>query len=92
MGSVTEAISIHLEDSLALLPVLDTLLPSAYHTVAEGPATVIDVGSGGGLPGVILAIARPTWQASLLQPSLSLIVSLQQDAYLVNDLSSSWQA
>ena len=92
MGNLTDAVSIHLEDSLALLPILDTLLPPARYTAAEGPATVIDVGSGGGLPGVILAIARPTWQASLLQPSLSLIVSLQQDAYLVNNLSSSWQA
>jgi len=41
-----QAISHHLLDSLAILPHLDT-----------GP--LLDVGSGGGLPGIPLAIARP---------------------------------
>jgi len=27
--------------------------------------SILDVGSGGGLPGVILAIARPDWQVPL---------------------------
>lgn len=54
----------HINDSLALLPSLDAKCNR------EGPAatttTLMDVGSGGGLPGLILAIARPTWQVSLL--------------------------
>ena len=41
-----QAISHHLLDSLAVLP----------HV---GPGPLLDVGSGGGLPGIPLAIARP---------------------------------
>lgn len=35
-------------------------------TSEEGPCRAIDVGSGGGFPGVPLAIARPCWEVSLL--------------------------
>mmetsp|Transcript_24030 Transcript_24030/g.75268 ORF Transcript_24030/g.75268 Transcript_24030/m.75268 type:complete len:95 (-) Transcript_24030:612-896(-) len=41
------------EDSLALLPALDA------RAVGDG-TTIIDVGTGGGLPGMIIAIARPS--------------------------------
>lgn len=40
---------LHLLDSLAALPLLDSW----------GPATAIDLGSGGGLPAIPLALARP---------------------------------
>ena len=44
----------HIADCLAVLPALDAQL-------ARTPATrVLDVGSGGGLPGVVLALMRPT--------------------------------
>jgi len=49
----------HVEDSLALLPALDA------RAVGDG-TTIIDVGTGGGLPGMIIAIARPTWSITLL--------------------------
>ncbi|HEY5672282.1 MAG TPA: 16S rRNA (guanine(527)-N(7))-methyltransferase RsmG [Malonomonas sp.] len=42
-----EAVEKHLVDSLALLPYLN------------GSAALLDIGSGGGLPGIPLAIARP---------------------------------
>ena len=43
----------HIADCLAVLPALDAQL-------ARSPATrVLDVGSGGGLPGVVLALMRP---------------------------------
>lgn len=45
----------HITDSLAVVPEL------AQHLVGK-PARIMDVGSGGGLPGVVLAIARPEWQ------------------------------
>jgi 16S rRNA (guanine527-N7)-methyltransferase len=32
----------------------------------EGPLRLIDVGTGGGLPGVPLALARPSWSVTLL--------------------------
>jgi 16S rRNA (guanine527-N7)-methyltransferase len=48
---------LHLLDSLSVLP------PLQRH--AQGRTlTVLDVGSGGGLPGVVLAIARPDWSVT----------------------------
>ncbi|MGI4862052.1 MAG: 16S rRNA (guanine(527)-N(7))-methyltransferase RsmG [Janthinobacterium lividum] len=45
----------HVVDSLAILPRLDE----------RGVRSVIDVGTGGGLPGVVLAIMRPQWRVML---------------------------
>lgn len=45
----------HIIDSLSILPQLP----------AQDGASVLDVGSGGGLPGIVLAIARPDWQVTL---------------------------
>lgn len=44
----------HLLDSLAAVPAFD------------GAANVLDVGAGGGLPGIVLAIARPGMKVSLI--------------------------
>ncbi|OYV02095.1 MAG: 16S rRNA (guanine(527)-N(7))-methyltransferase RsmG [Burkholderiales bacterium PBB5] len=53
----SEMFSHHLVDCLTVLPAL------ARH--AQGrPLRVLDVGSGGGLPGVVLAITHPEWQVS----------------------------
>lgn len=46
----------HICDALALLPLLD----------AEQPARLLDVGSGGGLPGMPLACVRPELNVTLL--------------------------
>jgi len=48
-------VSHHLLDSLAVLPHL------------EGTKTIADVGSGGGLPGVPLAIVRSDWSVALVE-------------------------
>jgi 16S rRNA (guanine527-N7)-methyltransferase len=46
----------HLADCLAVVE------PLRRQIGAGIPARVLDVGSGGGLPGVVLAIAEPVWQ------------------------------
>jgi hypothetical protein len=48
----------HVLDSLALLPPLEEHAPATD----GNPLNVLDVGSGPGLPGCILAIARPQWK------------------------------
>ncbi len=51
----------HLLDSLAVLPFLEK-------SVAVGRRLrVADIGSGAGLPGIPLALARPDWQVALVE-------------------------
>jgi 16S rRNA (guanine527-N7)-methyltransferase len=62
-----QAISHHLLDSLAILP-----------HVGAGP--LLDVGSGGGLPGIPLAIARPELSVSMVDTVQKKATFLQQAA------------
>lgn len=48
---------LHLLDSLSVVPSLD-------RHAAGRPLRLLDVGSGGGLPGAAIAIARPGWQVT----------------------------
>ena len=50
-----EMLSHHLIDCLAVLP------PLQRHAAGR-PLRILDVGSGGGLPGVVLAAVHPSWQ------------------------------
>uniref|UniRef100_A0A0D6R7T4 Ribosomal RNA small subunit methyltransferase G n=1 Tax=Araucaria cunninghamii TaxID=56994 RepID=A0A0D6R7T4_ARACU len=57
----------HVEDSLALLPVIEDAYGKHCSATESENLKVVDVGSGAGLPGVILAIARPDWQVTLIE-------------------------
>jgi len=67
----------HLLDSLAVLPYLP----------ARPSLQVVDIGSGGGLPGVPLAIIRPRWQVTLLdsnQKKSAFLRQLAAELHLTN--------
>ena len=53
-------IDLHLIDSIAILPIMREFLPSI-------PVQIADLGSGGGLPGIPIAIAEPNWHISLIE-------------------------
>lgn len=55
-GSV---LSHHLLDSLAILS-------SIARIFGERNVSILDIGSGGGLPGIPLAVARPDWRVALV--------------------------
>jgi 16S rRNA (guanine527-N7)-methyltransferase len=54
-------LSHHLVDCLAVLGPLRRMAASLPHS---GALRILDVGSGGGLPGVVLALVEPGWQVS----------------------------
>jgi 16S rRNA (guanine527-N7)-methyltransferase len=58
-------ISHHLLDSLSILP----------HIEAD---SIADIGSGAGLPGIVLAIARPDWQVTLVESNQKKAAFLRQ--------------
>jgi 16S rRNA (guanine527-N7)-methyltransferase len=60
----------HILDSLAVLP----------HLSQASSLRIIDIGSGGGLPGIPLAIARPAWHVALLDSSHKKAAFLRQAA------------
>ena len=52
----------HLLDSLAVLPVLEKSALAGRQEVG-----LADIGSGAGLPGLVLAIARPDWRITSIE-------------------------
>ncbi len=73
--SPAQAITHHLLDSLSVLPHLG------------GIRRLADIGSGGGLPGIVLAIARPDLQISSIE-TVGKKASFQQQAKIELDLTN----
>jgi 16S rRNA (guanine527-N7)-methyltransferase len=75
-----EMLTHHLLDCLALVP--------ALQRHAEGrPLRILDVGSGGGLPGVVLAIMQPRWSVTCVDAvakKASFVRQVAGDLALVN--------
>lgn len=57
-ADASETVGRHFLDSLACLRLLDGRVSS-----------LADIGAGAGFPGFVLAIARPDWQVTLLEPN-----------------------
>ncbi len=57
-----EMVTHHVLDSLVVLPILEKSALAGRH-----PFHLADVGSGAGLPGLVLAIARPDWQVTSIE-------------------------
>lgn len=82
----SQMVTHHLLDSLSVLPHLEA-------------GAIADIGTGGGLPGIPLAIARPDLQVALVETSHKKASFLQQakielaldNATIVNDRVEQWQ-
>lgn len=59
LASPDEVLTLHLLDALSLVPYVRS-------ATARVPLRVLDVGSGGGLPGLVVAIALPDVQVTLI--------------------------
>ena len=70
IGAPLDMVPHHLLDSLAVLP----------HLCLRANASLADVGSGAGLPGIPLAIARPGWSVALNDSSQKKAAFLRQAA------------
>lgn len=74
-----EMLSHHLVDCLAVLPPLQRWWADA--PVRFGvPRRVLDVGSGGGLPGVVLAALQPGWQVDCVDTVVKKVSFIRQVA------------
>ena len=67
-----ELITHHLLDSLAVLPEI------AFALQATSSPRILDVGAGAGLPGLVLAIAQPNWQITLIDTVQKKAAFMQQ--------------
>ena len=55
-----DSVVLHLVDSIAVLPIMDQFL-------GNKPVAIADLGSGGGLPAIPIAILRPEWKLTLIE-------------------------
>ncbi|KAL3835158.1 hypothetical protein ACJIZ3_009894 [Penstemon smallii] len=77
-----EVMERHVEDSLAIVnPIRDSYLSNCGNSFEN--LSVVDVGSGAGLPGLVLAIACPSWKMTLLESMSKRCVFLEHVIDLV---------
>jgi len=74
-----EMLSHHLIDCLAVLPPLQRWWPES-NAPSRAPRAVLDVGSGGGLPGVVLAALQPGWQVDCVDTVVKKVSFIRQVA------------
>lgn len=76
INETESAFHLHLIDSIIILPILRRYLqtPSSDNAI---PIKIADLGSGGGVPGVPLAILQPSWNFSLIEASKKKAAFLQ---------------
>ncbi len=70
----------HIVDSLSILPLLEKL--SAQ--IDKKELNILDVGSGGGLPGVVIGIYRPDWQVTCVDAVQKKVAFIQQMRAVLN--------
>lgn len=75
----------HFLDSLTLVPIVEDSL-------GLSSLRCIDVGSGGGLPGIALAIVRPQWQITLLDSTRKKVNVLETfiDELALDNVTAVW--
>ncbi|KAA8542621.1 hypothetical protein F0562_023773 [Nyssa sinensis] len=79
----SEVMERHVEDSLATIPPIQSSYLSHCAASYEN-LNLVDVGSGAGLPGLILAIACPGWNVTLLESMNKRCVFMEHIVGLTN--------
>jgi len=70
----------HVVDSLTVLPILDGLAQQ----VGTADLNILDVGSGGGLPGIVIAVCREHWTVTCVDAVQKKIAFIQQMRAVLN--------
>ena len=79
--TTAEMFTHHLLDCLAVVrPIADQLAAARAATGAlpDGAARILDVGSGAGLPGVVLAVTHPEWQVTCVDAVAKKVTFIRQ--------------
>lgn len=72
---IKDSVTLHLLDSLSVLPHLDEFVAKRHDSAKA--FSLADLGTGGGLPGIPLAICRPEWKIHLMEAVQKKTVFLQ---------------
>ncbi len=78
IASNADLLTHHLLDCLAVVHPIERALALYGAHRPDGPLHFLDAGSGGGLPGIVLAVARPRWHGMLVDAVQKKCAFLQQ--------------